>query len=283
MALCAQRLNSGGGLVKNGLSGNAERVRTKFSGIAVEVNSRKREPARSMPAVHLRRVALNLALCAQRLNSGGGLVKNGLLDTDLVRTKGKRTLAKAVLMHSRKRKTAGSMPGIHLRRVALNLALCAQRLNSGGGLVKNGLPDPGLERTEGERAGVVTGRYIPCAANLCAADFKANLCAEDFREATKQARRRIGGGVRKLGSGKARASPARGDLAGGAMRKVGSVEERPEKAEAEKGDGRQIYMLRYNCKRNDCTLIRRASGASEFPRIVKNCTRTWLQPTRVYT
>ena len=151
-------------------------MRTKFSGIAVEVNSRKREPARSMPAVHLRRVALNLALCAQRLNSGGGLVKNGL-------------------------------------------------------------PDPGLERTEGERAGVVTGRYIPCAANLCAADFKANLCAEDFRKATKQARRRIGGGVRKLGSGKARASPARGDLAGGAMRKVGSVEERPEKAEAEKGGG----------------------------------------------
>ena len=56
-----------------------------------------------------------MALCAQRLNSGGGLVKNGLLDTDLVRTKGKRTLAKAVLMHSRKRKSAGSMPGIHLR------------------------------------------------------------------------------------------------------------------------------------------------------------------------
>jgi hypothetical protein len=221
-------LNSGGGLVKHGLPGNADWERTKFASIAVEVNSRKRESAESMPAVHLRRVALNLALCAQRLNSGGGLVKHGLPDPDLVRTKGKRTLAEAVLVHSRKRESAGSMPGVHLRRVALNLALCAQRLNSGGGLVKHGLPDPDWEGIEGKRAGVVTGRYIPCAANLCAADFKANLCAEDFKEATEQARRRIGGGVRKLGSGKARASPERGDLAGGAMRKVGSVEEKAE-------------------------------------------------------
>ena len=62
MALVCTTVEQRGGLVKNGLSGNAERVRTKDSSIAVEVNSRKREPARSMPAVHLRRVALNLAI-----------------------------------------------------------------------------------------------------------------------------------------------------------------------------------------------------------------------------
>jgi hypothetical protein len=33
-----------------------------------------------------------------------------------------------------------SIPGVHLRRVALKSALCALSLNSGGGLVKSGLP-----------------------------------------------------------------------------------------------------------------------------------------------
>ena len=113
-----------------------------------------------MPEVHLRRVALKSALCALSLNSGGGLVKSGLPDPDWMRTEGKRRLAEAVLVlvHSRKRESAESMPEVHLRRVALKSALCALSLSSGGGLVKSGLPDPDWMRTEGKSAGFVAGR-----------------------------------------------------------------------------------------------------------------------------